>query len=90
MSPERQLRLQVTYLAPTGRADTNREDGKEPRVNLAEPGEEREEGGPYTDKEDSNENEDLPVLELSVPQERPVLSIGLGKGGLESDEGRSN
>ena len=81
--------MEVTCLAPTGRADTNRKNGKEPRVNLAEPGEECKEGGPYTDEEDSNENDDLPVLELSVPQERPVLSVGLGKGGLESNEERA-
>ena len=66
--------------------DTNREDGKEPSANLAEPGEECEEGTPYTDEEDSTEDKDLPVLELTVPQERPVLSVGLEKGGLESDE----
>ena len=46
-------------------------------MNLAEPGEEREEGGPYTDEEGSNEDEDVPVLEISAPQERPVLSVGL-------------
>jgi hypothetical protein len=56
--------LNVTYLTPTRRTDTNREDGKEPRVDLAEPGEECEEGGPYTDEEDNDEDEDLPVLEL--------------------------
>ena len=61
--------------------DTNREDGKEPGANLAEPSEEREEGAPYT-----NEDEDLPVLEFTIPQERPVLSVRLGKGGLESNE----
>ena len=86
MSPEKRLRLRVTHLAPTGRTDTNREDGKEPRVNLAEPSEECKEGAPYTNEEDTNENEDLPVLELTVPQERPVLSVRLGKGGLESNE----
>ena len=52
-------------------------------MNLAEPGEECEEGGPYTDEEGSNEDEDVPVLELSAPQERPVLSVGLGNNGLE-------
>ena len=69
MSPEKQLRSKVTYLTPTGRTDTNREDGKEPRVNLAEPGEECEESTPYTDEEGSNEDEDFPVLEPRVPQE---------------------
>ena len=86
MSPEKRLRSKVTHLAPTGRTDTNREDGKEPRVNLAEPSEECEEGAPYTNEEYTDENEDLPVLELTVPQERPVLSVRLRKGGLESNE----
>ena len=55
-------------------------------MNLAEPDEECKESAPYADEEDSNEDKDLPVLELSVPQERPVLSGGLGKGVLESNE----
>ena len=67
MSPKKQLRPKATYLAPTGGADTNCEDGNEPGVNLAEPDEECKESAPYTDEEDSNENKDLPVLELSVP-----------------------
>ena len=86
MSPEKQLTSKVTHLTPTRGADTNGEDGKEPGVNLAEPDEECKEGTPYTDEEDSNEDEDLPVLELTFPQERPVLSVGLGKSGLESNE----
>jgi len=45
-------------------------------VDLAEPGKEREEGGPYTDEEYNDEDEDLPILELGIPQEGPVLSIG--------------
>ena len=77
MSLEKKSRPGVTYLTPTGRADTDRENGKEPRMNLAEPGEECEEGGPYTDEEGSNKDEDVPVLEISAPQERPVLSVGL-------------
>jgi len=40
MGPEKQSRPKVTYLAPTGRTDTDRGDGKESRVNLAELGEE--------------------------------------------------
>jgi len=83
MSLEKRSRPKVAYLAPTGRADTDRENGKEPRMNLAEPCEECEEGGPYTDEEDSNKDEDVPVLEISAPQERPVLSVGLGNKGLE-------
>jgi hypothetical protein len=55
-------------------------------MDLAEPGEECEEGGPYTNEEDYNEDEDLPVLELAVPQEGPVPSVRLGKGGLETNE----
>ena len=55
-------------------------------MNLAEPDEECEEGAPYTDEEGGNEDEDLPVLEITLPQERPVLSVGLGKDGLESNE----
>lgn len=81
VSPGHKLCSKVVYLAPTRRADTNREDCEEPRVDLAEPGKEREEGGPYTDEEYGNEDEDLPVLEVGSPQEGPVLSIGLGKGG---------
>ena len=57
-------------------------------MNLAEPGEECEEGGPYTDEEGSNEDEDVPVLELSAPQERPVLSVGLGNKGLEEEKNK--
>jgi len=67
MSPEHQQCANVAYLTPTRRANTNREDGKEPRVNLAEPGEEQEEDDPYTDEEDANEEKDLPVRELGVP-----------------------
>jgi hypothetical protein len=63
------------HLAPARRTDTNRKDGKEPRVDLTEPGEECEEGSPYTDEEDAKEDEDLPVLEFVVPQEGPVLSV---------------
>ena len=58
-------------------------------MNLAEPGEECKEGGPYTDEEGSNEDEDVPVLELSAPQERPVLSVGLGNKGLEKTKRRA-
>ena len=58
-------------------------------MDLAEPGKEREEGAPYTDEEYSNEDEDLPILELGIPQEGPVLSIGLGKRGLETKEAES-
>jgi len=83
MSPENQRCLNVSYLAPTRRADTNCEHGEEPRVDLAEPGEECEDGAPYADEEGSNEDEDIDVLELVVPQKGPVLSISLGKGGLE-------
>jgi len=86
MSPEEQSGSKITYLAPTRRADTNRENGKEPRMNLAEPSEECKEDSPYTDEEDNDENEDMPLLEISAPQERPVLSVGLGKGGLESNQ----
>ena len=60
MGPEKQSRPKVTYLAPTGRANTDRGDGKESRVNLAELGEECEEGGPYTDEEGSNVKSDSP------------------------------
>ena len=52
-------------------------------MDLAEPGEECEDGAPYADEEGSNEDEDIDVLELVVPQKGPVLSISLGKGGLE-------
>jgi hypothetical protein len=52
-------------------------------VNLTE---ECEKGGPYTDEEDRNENEDFPLREISAPQERPVPSVGLGKGESESNE----
>ena len=88
MSPEKQLRSKITYLAPTGRTDTNREDGKEPGVDLADVDEESKESAPYTDEECSNENDDLPILELTIPQERPVLSVGLRRGGSEHDEGK--
>lgn len=46
-------------------------------MDLAEPSEECKEGGPNTNKEDDDQNEDLPVLELAVPQEGPVFSIRL-------------
>ena len=36
-------------------------------MNLAEPGEEQEEDGPYANEEDANEEKDLPVRELGVP-----------------------
>jgi len=84
MSTEKQPSSKVTYLAPTGRANTNSEDGKEPSMNLAEPGEECEEGTPDTDEEDDDKDEDLPFLEVVAPQEGPVLSVGLGKGGSET------
>lgn len=86
VSPGHGLYSKVVYLTPTRRADTDREDCEEPRVDLAEPSEEREEGGPYTDEECGNEDEDLPVLECGVPQEGPVLSIGLGNGRLETND----
>ena len=70
----------VTYLTPTRSADTNREDRKEPRMNFAEPGKEREDGGPNANKEDTDKDEDFPVLEFVFPQEGPVLSVGLGRG----------
>jgi len=63
MSLEKQSRPKVTYLAPTGCADTDRENGKEPCVNLAEPGEECEEGSPYTDAGTSN----LPCSRAYLP-----------------------
>jgi len=52
-------------------------------MNLAEPGEECEEGGPYADEEGTKEDENVFVLEFSAPQEGPVPSVSLGKGGLE-------
>ena len=55
-------------------------------MNLAEPGEECEEGAPYTDEECSNEDDNLPFLELGAPQEGPVLAVGLGKGVLGTSE----
>ena len=92
MSPRRERGSKVTYLTPTRRADTNREDGKEPSVNFAKPGKECEEGGPYSDEKDHEKDDDLSVLEsvgvggVVVPQEGPVLSIGLGKCGLEANK----
>ena len=38
-------------------------------MNLAEPCEERKDGAPNTDEEDDDKDEDLPVLERTVPQE---------------------
>ena len=46
-------------------------------MNLTEPGEKCEEGGPYTDEED----EDFPVDEVSAPQVGRVLFV---RGGLVS------
>lgn len=56
-------------MTPTWSADADCEDGKEPRVNLADPSEDCKEGGPNTNEEDGDQDEDLPVLELAVPQE---------------------
>jgi hypothetical protein len=58
-------------------------------MNLTEPSEEREEGGPNANEEDGDEDEDLPVLELIFPQEGPVLSVRLGKGVLETKKAES-
>ena len=71
----------ITYLTPTWRTDTNRKDREEPRVNLAEPSEECKENSPNTDEEGDDKDENLPVLERTVPQERPVLSVGLEERG---------
>ena len=48
----------------------------------AQPGEESEEGAPYSNEKDENEDEDFPFCELCAPQESPVLSVRLGKEGL--------
>ena len=48
-------------------------------MNLAEPREECEEGGPDTDEEHGNKDKDLPVLERTVPQEGPVFPIRLDR-----------
>lgn len=50
-------------------------------MSLAEPSEECKEDSPNADKEDDKKDENLPVLERTVPQERPVLSVGLGGKG---------
>ena len=69
MSSENSHGRNATHLTPTWSADTNRENGKEPRMNLAEPCEERKDGAPNTDEEDDDKDENLPVLERTVPQE---------------------
>ena len=38
-------------------------------MNLTEPSEEREDGAPNTNEEHDDKDEDLPVLERTVPQE---------------------
>ena len=86
MSAENQRCQGITYLAPARRTNTDREDGKEPRMDFAEPGEECEEDSPYTDEEDENEDKNIHLLEVGTPQEGPVLSVGLGKGGLGTNE----
>jgi len=55
-------------------------------MDFTEPGEQCEEGTPYTDKEDENEDEDIDRLEVGTPQEGPVLSVGLRKGGLGTNK----
>ena len=57
-------------------------------MDLTEPGEEREEGAPYTDEEDGNEDEDLPDLEVGTPQEGPVPSVRLRKGQVRDQRGK--
>ena len=49
-------------------------------MDLTKPGEEREEGRPYTDEEDDDKDEYFPVLQVGAPQEGPVLSVRLDKG----------
>jgi len=44
-------------------------------MDLTEPGEECKEGTPYTDEEDENEDKNFPLLEVSAPQEGPILSV---------------
>ena len=55
-------------------------------MDLAEPGEESKEGGPNTDEEDENEDEDFPFREIGAPQEGPIFPVGLGKEGLGTTE----
>ena len=86
VSTENQRYQGITYLAPARRTDTDREDGKEPRMDFAEPGEECEEGSPYTDEEDENEDKNIQLLELGTPQEGPVLSVGLCEGRLGTNK----
>ena len=55
-------------------------------MDFAEPGEEREEGSPYTDEEDENKDKNINILEVGAPQEGPILSVGLDMGGLGINE----
>lgn len=44
-------------------------------MNFAQPREEYEKGGPNSDEENHDEDEDFPVLELTAPQERPIRPV---------------
>ena len=81
----------ITYLASKRRANTNGEDGKELRMNLAkpgEPGEEREEAGPYNDEDeedgDYSGGEVSASFELLGRGERAKTHPGQGDGGSQS------
>ena len=67
MNPQHRRCLNNTYLTPTQRTDPSREGGEEPRLNLAESGEESEDGGPYASEEDENKDEDFPFLKFGAP-----------------------
>ena len=68
------------HLAPSGRAQTDGEDGQDPRMIFAKDAEEPEEGGPHDAEEQNAEKHDLPWLsEIARPQISPVTTVWGGE-----------
>ena len=66
-----------TYLAPSGGAKTNGEHRKQPCMRLAEVSEYSQQRSPDADKEDGDQQCDLPLGNWHGPKEAPVTTVRL-------------
>ncbi|KUI53016.1 hypothetical protein VP1G_10559 [Cytospora mali] len=76
------------HLRPAGGAETDGEDGQEPRVLVGEEREAVQHDGPEHDEEAQGEQEHAPAWDvLRAEEERPVAAVGCGQPVVLDDDG---